>query len=178
MHKDHGRTVCLLCDNHGEQNEHTFLFRYVCGKKPQTQTLNYAWCIYARKKARKERVFFGVTGPVSYLAGGAGGCNPLNSSKITCLWVWASDKFSVQKWHPTTGEVLCCRGTQTCRNWVCDGWIRPTFQTPTGAARPLAAAQVSLPTLGLKLPPIPPAHAGQLERSPSSKQRKTAENTS
>lgn len=35
VHKDHGRTVCLLCDNHGEQNKHTFVLRYVSGKKPK-----------------------------------------------------------------------------------------------------------------------------------------------
>jgi len=56
---------------------------------------------------------------VSYWPGGTGGCNTQNNSKVTCLRVVASDKFSVQKQHPTPGKVLCCRamgGTKMCRN--------------------------------------------------------------
>lgn len=86
------------------------LFTLVCMIKNTSHLKLYSIC--ARKRATKVRILLGFTGTVSSPAGGSGRLQCGTAAMGTRLSAWARDNFPVLKCHPTTGEVLRCRGSK------------------------------------------------------------------
>lgn len=145
----------LFCGITSEQKRHNFLLRYLSEEKRKKTTPNFYMMWLCKKEDRKTEGFVSFMGTATSLVV-LGEAVVLSSTNATSVRVWASEKFSVQEQHPSSGGT----GTKMSRK--------------RAPGQQLVAQQAILPSLHHAAP----APTGCLKRSLALKGRKLAKNTS